>query len=102
MVAGKPQSVLIVEDEASIASFVSAYLKNAGYAVRTAATGGDALKQVAAEKPSLIVLDLMLPDIDGIEVCKRIRQQSDLPILMLTARDEDDERSEERRVGKEC
>src|ERR687884_209431 len=45
--------------------------------------------QVAAEKPALVVLDLMLPDIDGIEVCKRIRQESDLPILMLTARDED-------------
>jgi DNA-binding response OmpR family regulator len=88
-VAGKQQSILVVEDESSIASFVSAYLKNAGYAVRTAASGGDALKQVAAEKPSLVVLDLMLPDVDGIEVCKRIRQQSDLPILMLTARDED-------------
>ena len=85
----KTQTVLVVEDEASIASFVSAYLKNAGYAVRTAATGGEALRQVAAEKPALVVLDLMLPDIDGIEVCKRIRQESDLPILMLTARDED-------------
>src|SRR2546421_1768181 len=85
----KPQSVLVVEDEASIASFVAAYLKNAGYTVRTAATGGDALRQVVAEKPALIVLDLMLPDIDGIEVCKRIRQTSDVPILMLTARDED-------------
>jgi two-component system alkaline phosphatase synthesis response regulator PhoP len=88
-VAGKTQTVLVVEDEASIASFVSAYLKNAGYAVRTAATGGDALRQVAAERPDMILLDLMLPDIDGIEVCKRIRQDSDLPILMLTARDED-------------
>ena len=87
--ATKTQTVLVVEDEASIASFVSAYLKNAGYAVRTAATGGEALRQVAAEKPALVVLDLMLPDIDGIEVCKRIRQESDLPILMLTARDED-------------
>jgi DNA-binding response OmpR family regulator len=86
---GKTQTVLVVEDEASIASFVSAYLKNAGYAVRTAATGGDALRQVAAERPDMILLDLMLPDIDGIEVCKRIRQDSDLPILMLTARDED-------------
>ena len=85
----KTQSVLVVEDEASIASFVAAYLKNAGYVVRTAATGAAALEQVAAEKPSLVVLDLMLPDIDGIEVCKRIRQSSDLPILMLTARDED-------------
>jgi DNA-binding response OmpR family regulator len=85
----KTQTVLVVEDEASIASFVSAYLKNAGYGVRTAATGNEALRQVAAEKPALVVLDLMLPDIDGIEVCKRIRQDSDLPILMLTARDDD-------------
>jgi DNA-binding response OmpR family regulator len=83
------QTVLVVEDEASIASFVSLYLKNAGYGVKTAATGGDALTQAAAHEPALIVLDLMLPDIDGIEVCKRIRQRSDVPILMLTARDED-------------
>jgi two-component system alkaline phosphatase synthesis response regulator PhoP len=82
-------TILVVEDESSIASFVALYLKNAGYAVKTVATGGDALAQVAAEKPTLIVLDLMLPDIDGIEVCKRIRHSSDVPILMLTARDED-------------
>ena len=82
-------SILVVEDESSIASFVALYLKNAGYAVRTAATGGDALNQVAQEMPGLSVLDLMLPDIDGIEVTKRIRQTSDVPILMLTARDED-------------
>jgi DNA-binding response OmpR family regulator len=82
-------SILVVEDEGSIASFVSLYLKNAGYTVRTASTGSEALAQVAAQMPNLIVLDLMLPDIDGIEVCKRIRQSSDVPILMLTARDED-------------
>src|SRR5689334_23411832 len=82
-------NILVVEDESSIASFVSLYLKNAGYGVRTAATGSEALSQVGAEMPGLIVLDLMLPDIDGLEVCKRIRQTSDVPILMLTARDED-------------
>jgi DNA-binding response OmpR family regulator len=85
----KGQSILLVEDEASIASFVSMYLKNAGYSVRTAGTGGDALAHVASDPPDLIVLDLMLPDIDGVEICRRIRQRSDLPILMLTARDED-------------
>lgn len=89
MAASKSPGVLVVEDEQSIASFVALYLKNAGYSVRTAATGSEALSQVAAEQPSLIVLDLMLPDIDGIEVCRRIRQRSDVPILMLTARDED-------------
>jgi DNA-binding response OmpR family regulator len=89
MAAGKTQTVLVVEDEASIASFVSLYLKNAGYTVRTAATGGEALTMAAAEQPSLIILDLNLPDIDGIEVCRRIRKNADIPILMLTARDED-------------
>src|SRR2546427_3473909 len=83
------QSVLVVEDEASIASFVSLYLKNAGYEVRTASNGTEALASAQSEQPSLIVLDLMLPDIDGIEICRRLRQKSDVPILMLTARDED-------------
>ena len=87
--AAAAQTVLVVEDEASIASFVSLYLKNAGYRVKAVANGGDALAQVEAEQPALIVLDLMLPDMDGIEVCRRIRQRRDVPILMLTARDED-------------
>jgi DNA-binding response OmpR family regulator len=87
--AAKSQTVLVVEDEASIASFVSAYLKNAGYGVRTTASGTEALRLVESEKPALVVLDLMLPDIDGVEVCKRIRQRGELPVLMLTARDED-------------
>ncbi|HEX3453450.1 MAG TPA: response regulator transcription factor [Gaiellaceae bacterium] len=83
------ESILVVEDESSIASFVSLYLKNAGYTVRTVANGNDALAQVSSDPPSLTILDLMLPDIDGIEVCRRIRKTSDVPILMLTARDED-------------
>jgi DNA-binding response OmpR family regulator len=87
--ATRGQTVLVVEDETSIASFVALYLKNAGYRIGTAGTGREALERVAAEKPDLIVLDLMLPDIDGLEVCRRIRRASDVPILMLTARDED-------------
>ena len=87
----KPQNqpILVVEDEASIASFVAMYLKKAGFDVATAPSGSDALTQVADDSPALIVLDLMLPDIDGIDVCRRIRQHSDVPILMLSARDED-------------
>ena len=88
MAAATP-TILVVEDESSIASFVALYLKNAGYTVRTASNGNEALTLAASEQPALIVLDLMLPDLDGIEVCKRIRQDSDVPILMLTARDED-------------
>ena len=84
-----PPLILVVEDEASIASFVAMYLKKAGYAVVVATSGTDALNQAMGASPALIVLDLMLPDIDGIEVCRRIRQRSDVPILMLTARDDD-------------
>ena len=82
-------SILIVEDEQSIASFVSLYLKNAGYGVRAVTTGAGALNAVATEMPALIILDLNLPDMDGVEICRRIRKGSDVPILMLTARDED-------------
>src|SRR5919201_6754513 len=88
-VATQAQTVLVVEDESSIASFVSLYLKNAGYGVRAVGTGQEALDEVDRSKPALIVLDLMLPDIDGIDVCRRIRQKHEVPILMLTARDED-------------
>jgi DNA-binding response OmpR family regulator len=83
------QKVLIVEDEESIASFVAMYLKKGGFNVSVAATGSEALAKASAEGPALIVLDLALPDIDGIDVCRRIRQRSDVPILMLTARDDD-------------
>ena len=86
----RPQdhSILVVEDEPSIASFVAMYLKRAGFSVRVAGSGEEAIEQ-AADAPSLIVLDLMLPDLDGIDVCRRVRQRSDVPILMLTARDDD-------------
>ena len=83
------KSILVVEDETSIASFISLYLKNAGYAVRAVPGGQAALTQVASETPSLVLLDLNLPDMDGVEVCRRIRKASDVPIIMLTARDED-------------
>jgi DNA-binding response OmpR family regulator len=89
MTSNNAQTILVVEDEASIASFVSLYLKNAGYTVRAVGNGSGALTQMASEPPALIILDLNLPDIDGIEICRRIRKTSDVPILMLTARDED-------------
>jgi DNA-binding response OmpR family regulator len=88
-VIGVKQSILVVEDESSIASFVGMYLKRAGFAVGVAGTGSDAIEKASADPPALIILDLMLPDLDGIDVCRRIRQRSDVPILMLSARDED-------------
>ena len=84
-----PQTVLVVEDEAAIASFVALYLKNSGYAVKIVGTGSAALNVIAADMPALIILDLNLPDMDGLEICRRVRKGSDVPILMLTARDED-------------
>ena len=89
MTRAQGHSILVVEDEPSIASFVSMYLEKAGFAVRKADTGVGAIEQADAEAPSLVILDLMLPDLDGIDVCRRIRQRSDVPILMLTARDDD-------------
>jgi DNA-binding response OmpR family regulator len=86
-----PPQILIVEDEPSIASFIAMYLKKAGFAVNVAASGTEALTGAlaASPPPALVILDLMLPDLDGIEVCRRIRHRSDIPILMLTARDDD-------------
>jgi DNA-binding response OmpR family regulator len=82
-------TILVVEDETSIASFIAAYLRNAGYGVRTASTAQAAVVELTSEPPALVVLDLNLPDGDGVELCRRIRKSSDVPILMLTARDED-------------
>jgi DNA-binding response OmpR family regulator len=85
----RPSTILVVEDEESIASFVSAYLRKDGYEVRTTASGRDALSLAHSERPALVVLDLMLPDLDGLEVCRRLRANSDIPVLILTARDDD-------------
>jgi two-component system alkaline phosphatase synthesis response regulator PhoP len=87
--ASDAQTVLVVEDEQAIASFVAAYLRKDGFAVRVTASGREALTLVVTESPALVVLDLMLPDLDGLEVCRRIRETNTLPILMLTARDDD-------------
>jgi len=84
-----PDRILIVEDEANIASFVKLYLEKAGFAVERAATGADGVARQREADPALVVLDLNLPDIDGLEVCRRIRATSQVPILMLTARDDD-------------
>ena len=81
--------ILVVDDEPHIIELASLYLKQDGFRVISAADGVEALERIAHEQPALVVLDLMLPRLDGWEVCKRIRAESDLPILMLTARDDD-------------
>lgn len=81
--------ILIVDDEPSITNLVSAYLKPEGYEVFTAADGNAGLKAARAFKPDLIILDLMLPGIDGIELLTRLRRESDVYVIMLTARTEE-------------
>jgi DNA-binding response OmpR family regulator len=79
--------ILVVEDERNIASLVELYLTNEGFSVEIAEDGAKGLEMADRLRPSLIVLDVMLPGIDGIEVCRRLRAGSRVPIIMLTARD---------------
>ncbi|HZY44755.1 MAG TPA: response regulator transcription factor [Anaerolineae bacterium] len=83
------ETILIVDDEQNIIELARLYLEQEGFRVESANTGRAALDKVKAVDPALIVLDLMLPEIDGWEVCRRVRSNSDVPIIMLTARDED-------------
>lgn len=82
-------TVLIVDDEPKIAQLARAYLEHAGFRVATAADGKSALQTAARERPDLIVLDLRLPDIDGLDVTRTLRKESNVPIIMLTARGEE-------------
>src|SRR5512137_933869 len=81
--------ILIIDDEPSIVNLVSAYLKPEGYEVYTAADGPSGLKAARAFKPDLIVLDVMLPGMDGLELLSRLRRESDVYVIMLTARTEE-------------
>jgi len=89
---GAVATVLVVEDEAQIADVLEDYLKAEGFGVLRASDGEEALELARRERVDLILLDLMLPKIDGREVCRRIRRDSDLPIIMLTARDDEVDR----------
>jgi len=81
--------ILVVDDERNIRELARMYLEQDGYQVAVARDGAEALRQIQTVRPSLMILDLMLPEVDGWEVCRRVRASSDLPILMLTARDDD-------------
>lgn len=80
------KNILVVDDEESIVSVVKAYLEKEGYRVLTAYNGKEALKQFKQENVHFIILDLMLPDLSGEEVCRKIRLESQIPIIMLTAK----------------
>ena len=84
---GSPARILLVEDEAPLAETVRYNLEREGYAVEVAQDGRRALKRFRADTPSLVILDLMLPEISGLDVCRQIRQVSNVPIIMVTAKD---------------
>ncbi|WP_420640947.1 response regulator transcription factor [Candidatus Leptofilum sp.] len=83
------ETILVVDDEANIRDLARLYLEKDGYKVILAQNGAQALNLVKENELALMVLDLMLPEVDGWEVCRRVRTDSNLPILMLTARDDD-------------
>jgi DNA-binding response OmpR family regulator len=93
--------VLVVEDDPEINELVGAYVEIAGFRYRRAIDGAGALREARAHHPALIVLDVMLPDLDGFEICRRLksdRDTSDIPVVMLTALD----REEHRARGVQC
>ena len=85
-------TVLVVEDDPTTTDFVTRYLRHDGHKVLSAADGEEGLRLARERKPDLIVLDLMLPKLDGAEVCKALRAESDVPIVMLTARVDEEDR----------
>lgn len=91
----KPR-ILVVEDEPKTRATLVLYLEHAGFDVREAATGPEAL---AAERPDLVVLDRMLPGLDGVEVCRRLREDGPVPIIFLTARSTEEDRLEGLELG---
>jgi DNA-binding response OmpR family regulator len=83
------ETILVVDDEKNIVELAKLYLEKEGYRVEDAYDGAEALAKIKSLQPALVVLDLMLPEINGWEVCRRVRGESDVPIIMLTARTDD-------------
>lgn len=94
-----PKKILIIEDEEKIVEVVKAYLEKEGYKVSSETTGKNGFNRYMKEKPDLVILDLMLPDITGEEICKKIRAESDIPILMLTAKARETDKIEGFSIG---
>jgi DNA-binding response OmpR family regulator len=84
-----PENILIVDDEQRIIDLAQMYLEQEGYTVDSATDGSAAYHKIMQEQPGLVVLDLMLPGMDGWEICRKVRAESDVPIIMLTARSDD-------------
>ena len=91
--------ILIVDDEYKIRKIIKAYIEKEGFAAITANDGKEALEYYKSENPDLIILDLMLPELSGEEVCKKIRHDSDIPIIMLTAKGQENDKIEGLDIG---
>ncbi|MCX5036538.1 MULTISPECIES: response regulator transcription factor [Streptomyces] len=87
-----PARILVVDDDPTVAEVVAGYLDRAGYRVDRAGDGPAVLARADAHRPDLVVLDLMLPGMDGLEVCRRLRERGPVPVVMLTARGDEDDR----------
>jgi len=93
------KKILVVDDELKIVEVVKSYLEKSGYTVIEAYSGKEALNSFEKHKPSLVILDLMLPDISGEEVCKTLRKKSRVPVIMLTAKIEEESVLEGLNIG---
>jgi DNA-binding response OmpR family regulator len=87
-----PARILVVDDDANVAEVVARYLEREGFEVETVGDGRDAVDRALSDPPDLVVLDLMLPGIDGLEVCRRLRALAPVPVIMLTARGDEADR----------
>ena len=93
------QKILIADDEAQIREILRIYFEKEGFEVIEAEDGAAAILKVQSEKPDILLLDIMMPVLDGIEVCKQVRKMTDLPIIMVTAKDDDDDRIAGLEIG---
>jgi two-component system, OmpR family, response regulator ResD len=92
VVTDTPTRVLVVEDDRTVAEVVTRYLEREGFAVESVGDGHEALSRADAHLPDLVVLDIMLPGLDGLEVCRRLRSRAPIPVVMLTARGSEEDR----------
>ena len=94
------KTILVVDDEENIRDLATRYLQKEGFAVITAVDGEEGLEAARLKKPDLVVLDVMMPRMDGLDVCRALRRESDVPVLILTARSDDIDRIVGAGVGR--
>jgi DNA-binding response OmpR family regulator len=92
VVTDAPTRILVVEDDRTVAEVVTRYLEREGFVVESVGDGNEALARADAQLPDLVVLDIMLPGLDGLEVCRRLRSRAPIPVVMLTARGSEEDR----------